>query len=260
MVAFTIALLLLWSPLVLLIFVVWGVNSTTSTITLVILYGLFLGLAWVWASQVYGHSRPWQYYGLSWTPDNGLAFLGGLGLGGFVLLGLLGLELRLGWILWKPPAIAFPQVLVEGLIVAIAVGVTEEVLFRGWLLTELERDCAPGPALAWSSLLFALLHFIRPLPEILRTWPRVFGLFLLGATLVWAKRCCGGNLGLAIGLHAGLVWGYYAIDVGQLIAYSGAVPTWVTGINQNPLAGVMGLVWLGGLAWGFQRYALHHPD
>ena len=260
MVTFAIALLLLWSPLVLSIFVVWGVNSTTSTFTLVILYGLFLGLAWVWASQVYGHSRPWQYYGLSWTPDNGLAFLGGLGLGGFVLLGLLGLELRLGWILWKPPAIAFLQVLVEGLIVAIAVGVTEEVLFRGWLLTELERDCAPGPAVAWSSLLFALLHFIRPLPEILRTWPRVFGLFLLGATLVWAKRCCGGNLGLAIGFHAGLVWGYYAIDVGQLISYSGAVPTWVTGINQNPLAGVMGLVWLGGLAWGFQRYALHHPD
>jgi len=29
---------------------------------------------------------------------------------------------------------------------------------------------------------------------------------------------------LPIGLHSGLVWGYYIINVGQLVEYSGQVP------------------------------------
>ena len=47
-------------------------------------------------------------------------------------------------------------------------------------------------------------------------------------------------MGLPIGLHGGLVWGNYIIEVGKLIKYSGAAPQWVTGVNNNPLAGVMG--------------------
>ena len=57
----------------------------------------------------------------------------------------------------------------------------------------------------------------------------------------------GDLLGISIGIRAGLVWGYYIVNVGQLIEYTNQVPVWVKGINGNPIAGVMGLVFLSGL-------------
>ncbi|MFM7906623.1 MAG: LPXTG cell wall anchor domain-containing protein, partial [Microcystis sp.] len=38
------------------------------------------------------------------------------------------------------------------------------------------------------------------------------------------------------------------LNVGQLIKYTGTVPDWLTGIDKNPLAGVMGLLFLTILA------------
>jgi uncharacterized protein len=69
-------------------------------------------------------------------------------------------------------------------------------------------------------------------------------LLLLSLTCIWAKRLCQGRLGLSIGIHAGLIWGWYVVNVGKLIEYTGKVPVWVTGINDNPLAGVVGLSFL----------------
>jgi uncharacterized protein len=57
------------------------------------------------------------------------------------------------------------------------------------------------------------------------------------------------RLGLSIGFHAG----YYIINVGELVRYSGSVPDWVTGINGNPLAGAIGLLFLGTLALGMRQ-------
>jgi hypothetical protein len=56
-----------------------------------------------------------------------------------------------------------------------------------------------------------------------------------------------------MGLHAGLVGGYYIVNVGQLMQYSGQVPEWVTGIDGNPLAGLMGLGFLSLLAIAMKR-------
>jgi uncharacterized protein len=69
----------------------------------------------------------------------------------------------------------------------------------------------------------------------------------LGIALVLAKYQHGDRLGISIGIHGGLVWGYYILNVGQLIKYNGQVPDWVTGIDGNPIAGVMGLIFLSGL-------------
>jgi len=87
----------------------------------------------------------------------------------------------------------------------------------------------------------------------LRTWPQFPGLLLLGLILIWGKRRCQNRLGLSIGLHAGLVWGYYIINIGELVRYSGSVPDWVTGINGNPLAGAIGLLFLSVLAVGMRQ-------
>jgi hypothetical protein len=79
---------------------------------------------------------------------------------------------------------------------------------------------------------------------------------LLGLTLVWSKRTRSGLLGLPIGLHAGLVWGYYIINVGQLVQYSGQVSPWITGIEGDPLAGFMGLLFLSVLAFWMRKRLL----
>jgi len=100
-----------------------------------------------------------------------------------------------------------PQVILEGLIVALGIGFAEELLFRGWLLDELQRDYRPRVALWVDALIYAALHFIKPLAEILRTLPGFPALLLLGLTFVWAKRSHRSRLGLPIGLHSGLVWG-----------------------------------------------------
>ncbi|MFM7427538.1 MAG: lysostaphin resistance A-like protein, partial [Elainella sp.] len=208
-------------------------------------------------------------YGLVWNRTNGRECLIGLGLGLTSLLLPFVLQGLVGWIGWQSPqAVQFGRVLLEGLGVGLGVGLAEELVFRGWILDELERDYGPSVALGASSLLFAVLHFLRPLPEVIRSFPQFPGLVLLGLILVWMKRSTRsqrrtsvslitqpGRLGLPIGFHAGLVWGYYLIQVGKLTAPTGRVPAWVTGIDGNPLAGAMGLVLLCGLAVYWRRRA-----
>ncbi|HIK46942.1 MAG TPA: CPBP family intramembrane metalloprotease, partial [Leptolyngbyaceae cyanobacterium M65_K2018_010] len=167
----------------------------------------------------------------------------------------------------NPEALANPNlgaIALTGALAALAVGWSEEVLFRGWLLQELEQGYSPAMALSLSSLVFALAHFIKPLEAILRMLPQFFGLLLLGMTLVWARRISlppvprATSLGPAVGLHSGLVWAYYVLNVGELMRSTHQVPAWVTGLEGNPLAGLLGIGLLTGLAGLCFRWA-HAP-
>lgn len=191
----------------------------------------------------------------------------GLAIGSLSLLALFAVESCFGWLRWQSPSPQFIRIAIEGLLVAIGFGIGEELIFRGWLLQELERDYRPFTALLANSIIFALLHYTKPIEGaivtllelpfdwsiVLRSLPQFPGLVLLGVLLVRAKRAGKQQLGLAIGLHAGLVWGYYLVNVGGLVEYGDRVPQWVTGINQNPLAGVMGMLALGGLLLNVRR-------
>ncbi len=223
---------------------------------MVILYGEFIFLVRWWGRQVYRQPHLLRSYGLQPTGQNARELLQGLATGFFSLLAIFALQGMLGWLVWKTPDISLPKIILEGLIVSLGVGFAEELLFRGWLLDELQRDCTPTASLWADATIFALLHFIKPAAVMLRTLPIFPSLLVLGLALVWAKRSCCGRLGLPAGLHAGLVWGYYIINVGQLVRSSGKVPEWVTGIDRNPLAGIAGLLFLGALAffmWGGSR-------
>ncbi|OLP18810.1 abortive phage infection protein [Leptolyngbya sp. 'hensonii'] len=258
MLAFLLVLLAIWLPVAAPIYLLLNHDpNLVSILTMVLLYGEFIWLLRVWGRSLYGQPRMLQTCGLIISLQNGLGMMQGLAIGLFSLFGLFILEGWLGWLRWQIGPAPISILALEGLAVALGVGFAEELFFRGWILQELERDYKPTVALWVNALFFAFLHFIKPIPEILRTWPQFAGLCLLGLILVWAKRRrhwgqsnqpTGGWLGLPIGLHAGLVWGYYLINVGQLATYSGQVPTWVTGVDNNPLAGVMGLVFLGGIA------------
>ena len=251
---FLLNLVLLWLPLAAPIYFWGGDTNLVTILTMGWLFVAFLVLLRFWGRLVYQRTNLLKSYGLSVSRRNTLELFKGLDIGLLLTLTLFFVEGRLGWLVWQSSD-QLPRVVLEGLITALGVGFAEELVFRGWLLDELERDYSLKISLWVSSWLYALLHFIKPLPEIIRTFPQFPALLLLGLTFVWAKRGSRGRLGLPIGLHAGLVWGYYIINVGELVRYTDRVSPWITGIDGNPLAGLMGLIFLGAIAYLFWKKA-----
>ncbi|MGK7891348.1 MAG: lysostaphin resistance A-like protein [Leptolyngbyaceae cyanobacterium] len=249
-----------WLPVYGILVVIIEDANTLSIAVMAVLFVDFVLLLQGWNRWVYGCDRSWLRYGLQWNKRNGQGLLLGGGIGLLCLLLLFGVQWSLGWVEWTPWR--FPDLLprltigMSGLLVALGVGLGEELVFRGWLLDELERDYSPSTALWVSSVLFAILHFIRPLSEIIRTFPQFPGLVMLGLLLVWAKRSRHGQLGISIGLHGGLVWGYYWVNVGQLVQYQPGVPEWWSGIDRNPLAGLLSLGFLTILTLWFRHRAI----
>lgn len=245
---FILCLALLWLPFAIPIYLLVRDSNLVSILTMVLLYAEFIILVKLWGKYVYQKPQILRDYGLEITRRHGVELLCGLIMGTINILILFGVESVLDWVVWQQPSVFLPQVILAGLIVALGIGFAEELLFRGWLLQELQRDYSPGGAMWVNAFTFAALHFIKPLEAIIHTLPQFPALVLLGLTQVWAKSWRGGRLGLPIGLHGGLVWGYYIINVGGLIKYSGQVPDWMTGVNQNPLQGVMGVLFMSILA------------
>lgn len=250
---FLLTLLLLWIPIAAPIYWLGRDPNWVTILTMVLMFGLFLILLRFWGQKVYQKPHLLHSYGLVQTGQNGLELLAGLMIGLLFTLSLFGLEGQLGWLVWQQPDIPFPRLILEGLMSALGIGFAEELVFRGWLLDELQRDYHPRTSLWANAIIFAGAHFLKPIPEMIGSLPKFPALLLLGLTLVWAKRGSQGRLGLPIGLHAGLVWGYYTIDVGKLVQYSSQMPDWITGVDRNPLAGAMGLLFLGVLAFWIQR-------
>lgn len=243
-------LLLSWLPLALPCYQLIPDSNLVSIVTLVGLYVEFIAWLWIWGRWIDRKPQVWATYGFwgGWQFGREV-WRGFLGAAGCLWLLFLG-EGAMGWLQWHSPQTAQPflQVLLEGSLVGVGIGLAEELFFRGWLLSELAREYPPRVGLMVTSLIFAALHFIKPLPDILATLPQLAGLLILGATLVWARWVTQGRLGFSIGLHAGLVGSYYWLNVGGLTRYTHQVPDWVTGINNNPLAGLSGLSTLGLLA------------
>ncbi len=263
-VVFLTTLLVIWAPFSFIFYGIgyWsGRSNVTNALALIMLYGCFIAHAWCWSYWGHALHNPFQAYGLvlcrRFFRDLVLALIGGFSL---VCL-LFGLEIFAGWASFYPQPLI--KVALEGLVIGLAFGFAEELLFRGWLQTELEIDLPRPKAIFWSSVLFAAAHFIKPLPEIISTSPQFLGLLLLGLILGSSRyihlcrwlshRRPFTSLGLPMGFHGGLIWGYYIIDVADLVVPSGNVPEWVTGIHGNPLSGALGvfilscltiLVWL----------------
>ncbi|MGM3307307.1 lysostaphin resistance A-like protein [Anabaena sp. WFMT] len=258
---FILALLLLWLPLAAPIYLFVEDTNLESILTMVLLYVQFIFLVKLWGQRVYQQPQILTHYGLEFSRQNGVNFVQGLAIGLINILIVFGVQGLLGWLVWQQPKVFLLKIVLEGLLVGFGVGFAEELLFRGWLLDELKRDYSLSLATWIDAILFAVAHFIKPLEAIIHTLPQFPALVLLGLTQVWAKSWCRGRLGLPIGLHSGLVWGYYIINVGELTKHSGVVPDWVTGVNNNPLQGVMGVLFMGGMAWWMRgRSTKFHDD
>ena len=184
-------------------------------------------------------------YGLDWKL-NVLVSLGrGSGLGILSLIIVFIGQWILGWVEWHSENWQrLGQVLLPVLLLGLWIGGTEELVFRGFLLNELQQDYSVWVAAVISSVIFALLHLIWDRQD---TLPQLPGLWLMGMVLVLARWVDGGSLGLAWGLHAGWICGLTCLDSAELISYTGKGPTWITGFGKQPLAGVAGLLCLLGV-------------
>ena len=123
------------------------------------------------------------------------------------------------------------------LLLSLFISTVEELIFRGYVFSTLANDYSYVIAAIVSSLVFALLHLIWERKE---TLPQLPGLWLMGMILVVARIVNRGSLGLAIGLHASWIWGLTCIDSAQLLTYKNK-NSWLTGLNQQPLAGIAGI-------------------
>ncbi len=202
------------------------------------------------ASSVIGAS--FSDYGCAWNLWILRSAVAGFGFGVLSLVVLFGIQTALGWVTWQPAEWQrLASVLLLTLLLAVWVSGIEELVFRGFVLNQLQQDYQTVAAAAISSLIFALLHLVWERRE---TMPQLPGLWLMGMILVLARYVDGGSLGLAWGLHAGWVWAIASLDSAQLITYTGIGSEWVTGKNGKPLAGAGGIFCLlatGGILWWF---------
>ncbi|MEL6927617.1 MAG: type II CAAX endopeptidase family protein [Bacteroidota bacterium] len=253
------ALSILWLPIALPIY--WLLREDSNLASILTMVLLFFELLWLWhwwGKLVYQEKNIYQRYGLVKSKRNFREFFQGLAIGFWLCLGLFIVEALFGWLKIVQPSVSIVKVILEGLLSATVIALAEELLFRGWLLDELQRDYGKSVCIWVTAIAYAVAHFLKPVAEIIRTAVTFPALVLLGVALVLAKYKYGdreahpqGNrLGICIGIHAGLVWAYYIVNVGKLIKYTNRVPVWVTGIDGNPIAGVMGLLFLSGLTMG----------
>ncbi|MBW4662753.1 MAG: CPBP family intramembrane metalloprotease [Chroococcus sp. CMT-3BRIN-NPC107] len=200
------------------------------------------GVNWVIGDSFFSYGVVWDW---SILQSNGVGFV----IGAIGLAILFGLQTLLGWVKWQIPEKKIISVTLPILLLAVWISATEELIFRGFVLTQLQQNYSIYIAAAICSLIFAVLHLVWEQKE---TLPQLPGLWLLGMILVLARYVDKGNLGLAWGLHSALVWVIATLDTAELITYTGNVPQWVTGKYGKPLAGLMGISFLlaiGAVLW-----------
>ncbi|MDJ1181037.1 CPBP family intramembrane metalloprotease [Roseofilum sp. BLCC_M91] len=238
-IAIPVALRLQWHP----------PHPLTPQQKLSLLMPLYLLVPLLLGAVVWIEKRPISDYGLSLDLPIFLSLMGGLALGLLTLFIAYGVQVAWGNLTWQPEGVnsSFPQIFqILGSILALSlwIGVIEESVFRGFLLTELQGDMGQIWAAILSSLIFALSHLIWDVKGSLIQLP---GLALMGLILVMARWVDGGSLGLAWGLHGGWIWGLISLDTTQILRPNShrPWPEWVTGIDGQPLSGLVGILILG---------------
>lgn len=189
--------------------------------------------------RVWGSAEPWRRLGVRRTAASVTRGLVRGLLKALLLLALVAAGLTLaGQISWQPHLST--GLALNALALGLGVGFAEELLFRGWLLGELSLLVGAQRALWLQAALFSLVHTRFNLPP-LELLGLLGGLLLLGLALGLQRRADDDLLWGAVGLHGGLVGGWFLLNQG-LAAVNPAAPPWLIG-PANPIGGVLG--WLG---------------
>lgn len=143
-------------------------------------------------------------YGLSGSLSTFYSLALGFAVGALGITVVFSCQIRLGWLAFQQTNLKQVRpILLPILLVALLVGGVEELIFRGFLVTELGKDSSIWIAALAGSLIFALLHLVWEQQD---TIPQLPGLWLMGMVLVLARLADRGSIGLAWGLRAGWVW------------------------------------------------------
>lgn len=171
----------------------------------------------------------------------------GIAAGAIGLFILFGVQIAASWLglkleNWR----SFIGAALPTLLLGLLIGGVEELVFRGFLFGQLLSDFDFWTAAIVSSGIFALLHLVWDGQEGVT---QLAGLWLMGVVLCLAFTVSNSNIGLAWGLHAGWVWLIASLDASEILNYQASAPEWLVGLQQKPLAGLLGLLFL--LATGF---------
>jgi membrane protease YdiL (CAAX protease family) len=247
----------LWLPIAILLAIAlkWHPPQPLGNKKLPLVASLYLIVPLILWATTQIENTTFERWGWDWQPATLTSLMLGLALAIASLTVLFGWQLTAGWIGWQSSeyttatgeTIAHPQASILNystlltLLLALWISGTEELIFRGFLQTTLQQDYSTVTAAAIASLFFAIAHLIW---EVKETLPQLPGLWLMGMVLTLARTADNGSLGLAIGLHAGWIWGITTLDTAKAINPTGKVSELITGIAAQPLAGAAGILLL----------------
>ena len=234
-------------------------TSAVSLVGTVFSFLLFLLLMPRWIRLRWLIKRPWVALGLrgmeAHQPSSFAVLLRGL-LWSVLLLALIVLPLLLGhWAQFQRTDSV--RLLLDAFVLLFGVGLAEEILFRGWLWQELNSLLGAKAGVISQAAIFSLVHARFNMG----VWPMLgllSGLFLLGLVLALRRRLDHGSLWGCVGLHGGLISGWFLLEKNAL-QLSADAPAWLIGpggSNPNPMGGLVAIGALTLLLW-IQRTAFN---
>ena len=217
--------------------------SLTGT---VLSFALFLLVLPRWAALRWSESRPWAALGICGAtpqkrPTPAAALLKGLLIAAGLLTVITSVVLLEGSGDWRGEVDATQ--LTNAVLLCLGVGFAEELIFRSWLWTELHQRMSSRRAALAQAGVFSLVHTRFNLGFGAMSGLLV-GLFLLGMVLASQRQSDRGSLWGCIGLHGGLVAGWFLLQNG-LLQLSPHTPSWLVGPggnSPNPLGGLIGIL------------------
>jgi len=216
--------------------------SLTGT---VLSFALFLLAMPRWAVVRWSASHPWTTLGIRKTssvhrPKPATCLLRGLLIAAGLLALITSIVLLGGWGHWLGRLDGIHAL--NAVLLCLGVGFAEELIFRGWLWRELSRCFGWRQGAVAQATVFSLVHtrFNQGFAAMLGL---LIGLLLLGLLLAYQRRGDRGSLWGCIGLHGGLVGGWFLLQTG-LLELDPRTPSWLIGPggNQaNPLGGLIAI-------------------
>ena len=234
----------------------------------------------IWLAGRLLDKRPFSDFGLRLNRDWWIDFGFGLFLGALLVSLIFVVQLSTGWItvsntlVTHSRQVLFPLAMLAYLVTFIAVGIQEELLYRGYQLQNLAeglngQTISPGMAIVLatliSSAIFGVMHMANPNSSLVST----VNIIVAGVLLLAVGYILTGELAIPIGVH--ITWNFFlgniygfpvsGIDFSgvTLIATQQSGPQLWTGGAFGPEAGLLGLLamLLGGLLtalWVRGRY------
>ena len=217
--------------------------SLTGT---VLSFVLFLLVMPRWAALRWSEPRPWEALGIRGAkpqeqPAPAAALLKGLLIAAGLLMVITSVVLIDGSGNWRGEVDATQ--LTNAVLLCFGVGFAEELIFRSWLWTELQEMIGSRRAALAQASIFSLVHTRFNL-GLGAMGGLLIGLFLLGMVLARQRQSDRGSLWGCIGLHGGLVAGWFLLQNG-LLQLSPNAPPWLVGPgghSPNPLGGLVGII------------------